>query len=240
MSAIICDLETISQDPAVILANLPPWDADEARSRVPKSYKKPDAIEGWIEEDKANYGKDAIEKAALNPETATIAVFGTWKGGHVEQLVLNEDGGFPANDMPWVQHLFKTEAELIEHAFMRLRDGTGVENVLGWNLHGFDLMMLVRRAWILGVPVPSTIFNPLSRYHFPDRFVDMMNVFKAGNFKSPHTSLNNALRSVGLPEKGDGKEFGKLWQEDRAKALAYSRDELVLQSQLYRRMGVKL
>lgn len=256
MSASILDCETISQDPAVILANLPPWDEQEARQRVPKNYKKEEAISGWLDDDKANWNKDAIEKAALNPETAIVAVVGFWKNGKVEQLVLgSSEWTKEINELESDPHWeFPTESELIEHAFMRLSEGSayqwmtadrdgklqppGMDHcVLGWNLHGYDLMMLIRRAWILGVPVPRTIFNPLSRYHFPERFVDMMQVWKAGNFKSPHQSLNHALKAVGLPEKGDGKDFGKLWASDRSKALEYNANELRVAAELYKRMG---
>lgn len=244
MSISILDLETLAQPAEVVLKNLPPWDESEARQRVPKNYKKEEAISGWLNEDQANHGKDAIEKAALNPEHSTIAIVGFWKEGRVEQLFVRDNSPkgeiYISGSDEDCQISFQSEPELIEHAFMRLK-GAGFQDdpVLGWNLP-FDIKLLVRRAWILGVPVPTSIFNPLSRYPVPERFVCMMDRYRAGSFKDPYTSLNNALRSVGLPEKGDGKEFGKLWQEDRAAALEYSRNELCLQAQLYRKMGVKL
>lgn len=249
--SLICDIECISQTEEQILKNLPSWDESEARQRVPKNYKKEEAISGWLDDDKANWNKDAIEKAALNPETAIVAVAGFWNNDRVEQLFLGDETEFVKSSQLFQ---FETESELIEHAFMRLSEGSayqwmtadrdgklqppGMDHcVLGWNLHGYDLMMLIRRAWILGVPVPRTIFNPLSRYHFPERFVDMMQVWKAGNFKSPHQSLNHALKAVGLPEKGDGKDFGKLWASDRSKALEYNANELRVAAELYKRMG---
>lgn len=218
----ILDIETLAQPTEKILANLPPWDEVEARQRVPKNYKKEEAISGWLNEDRENHGKNAIEKAALNPETATIAIVGFWKYGKVEQLVCDDEA---------------SESDIIYGAFDRISDGS---TVLGWNLIGFDMKMLIRRAWTLGVKVPRSIFNPISRYPTPDRFVDMMDKYRAGSFKDPFTRLSGALRAMQLPDKGDGKEFGKLWESDRAKALDYNAQELHGQAELYRRMGVDL
>jgi DNA polymerase elongation subunit (family B) len=237
----ICDIETVGLPALTILESLPPWDEQEARNRVPKNYKKPDAIAGWLEEDQANHGKDAIEKAALNPETAMVAIVGFWRNGKVEQLVWDEQPGMP---LPMKDNFyFITESELIEHAFMRLNEGAGALSitdhaVLGWNIKGFDLPFLIKRAWILGVTVPRSLFNPFSRYPLPERFIDTMQVWQAGNYKAPYTKLASALKYMGLPEKGDGKEFGKLWETDRSAALAYSATELNLQADLYRKMGL--
>lgn len=225
MAAIILDVETLSQPPEVVLANLPAWDIEEAKTRVPKNYKKEEAINGWLDEDKANWGKDALEKAALNPETATVAIFGMWRNGEVEQAVVRDDGKV-------------IEDVILATAVRWISESKGP--VLGWNLKGFDIPFLVRRCWMTGIRVPSSIYNPLSRYPIPDRFTDMMDAWKVGSWKSPHTSLNNAMRAMGLPGKPDGKEFAKLWATDRAAALEYSRAELIGQSQLYRRMGVEL
>lgn len=249
----ILDTETLAQPREVILKNLPTWSEEEAKTRVPANYKKPETISAWLESDRESHGSDVLEKAALTPEHSTIAIVGFWKEGRVEQLVASSVSAEMKRQEGSVTTWMPSEAELIEHAFMRLNEGGGPvfkkgvrgwtagqqDPVLGWNIP-FDIKMLVRRAWILGVHVPLSVFNPLSRYPVPERYICMMDRFRAGSFKDPYTSLNNALCSVGLPEKGDGKEFGKLWQEDRAAALAYSANELRLQADLYRRMGVDL
>lgn len=246
---VILDIETISQDPVAIMANLSPWDEDSARARVPGNYKKPEAISGWMEQDKANYGKDVLEKAALHAETAHVVVVGFMKNGKVEQLTWTELGLGDGHKHDAVK--FTTESELLEHAFMRLNEG-GFERtsewtisrvlqdhkIMAWNMT-FEISMLVKRAWILGVPVPKTIFNPASRYPVPDRFLCLMKTWQAGDFKAPFTGLNVALKQTGLGEKtGNGADFGKLWAADKAAALEYNRQDLLLEAKLAERMGL--
>lgn len=253
---VILDIETISQDPVAIMANLPPWDEDSARARVPGNYKKPEAISGWMEQDKANYGKDVLEKAALHAETANVVVVGFLKNGKVEQLILDDSlGDAWAIKEPKLQGdnvgmAFPTEAELLEHAFLRLNEG-GFESkygiaakvpnddkVMAWNMT-FEISFLVKRAWILGVPVPKTIFNPASRYPVPDRFLCLMKAWQAGDFKAPFTGLNTALKQTGLGEKnGNGADFGKLWAAEKAAALEYNGQDLLMEAKLAERMGL--
>lgn len=229
----LLDIETLARPEEELRKLIPPWDEQEARSRVPKSYKKEEAISGWLEEDKANHGKDLIEKAALNAETGTVAVVGFWRDGKVEQLVLSS--------LPVKIHedhtacWFDNEPDLIEFAFRAWFDAP---IALGWNILGFDLPFIIKRAWLLGVTVPKSIFNPLSRYPVSEKFVDTMKIWNVGNYKAPFASLNNTLRAFNLPEKGDGKDFGKLWAEDRAKALEYNAKELEGQAALYTRLGL--
>ena len=43
-----------------------------------------------------------------------------------------------------------------------------------------------------------------------------------------YVKFNKVLQYFGLAEKiADGADFGKLWAEDREKALEYNRDELI-------------
>jgi DNA polymerase elongation subunit (family B) len=221
MSVSVLDIETLPLPDDVILANAPTWSEEEALTRK-GNRTKPETISSFLEEDKASYTKNLLEKAALNPETAQVAVVGihTMSLG-VAQISLEN------MDEP---KILKNIMETIDLP----RD-----TILGWNLLGFDLPFLIRRCWINGIDVPSTVFNPLSRYPIPDRFVDMMDKFKAGNFKASYTSLDSALRIVGK-SKPDGSQFGKLWKEDRQKALDYNREEILAAVELYRRMGVKL
>jgi hypothetical protein len=229
MSALILDLETISRPKEEILASMPEWSEEEARTRVPKNYKAEATISGWLEADRVEWGNSVLEKAALTPEHANIAIVGIYTPGQVtevEQWVLGEEGVTEKQMLYGVLDVLR----------MTLRRG---DYILGWNV-GFDIKMLVRRSWILGIPVPPELFNPLSRYPVSVEVVDMMTKFSAGDFKVPYTSLDNAFKAMSLPGKMDGGEFGKLWLEDRQKAIKYNEEELLGQASLYRRMGVKL
>lgn len=218
---IIFDLETVAQDHDILLSRLPEWDIEEAKTRVPKNYKKPEAISEWLEQDKANWGKDLIEKAALSPETGRIALAGFWKHGEYTPLMGDE------------KHLLSSCFTIITGNINQNR-----ERLFGWNLHGYDIPFMVKRAWMLGILVPRSIFDPCSRYPVSSEIIDAMKVWQAGSYKAPFTSLNNALLACGLDGKGNGADFGKLWESDREAAIEYQRQELNQQAKLYERMGL--
>lgn len=234
----ILDIETLSQPKEDILANLEPWNEEEARGRVPKNYKKDDAINGWLEDDKANHGKDILDKAALRPETGKLAVVGVWHEKKVQQLVLSPDGPETPVTLNGVTS-FRTEKELVEHALMLIANHTVLNhNVIGWNLLGFDLPFIIKRAWLLGVPVGQDIFNPFSRYPIKDLFVDTMRMWQVGDRKAPYASLGNVQKLLKMEQKPDGSKFEGMWNLDRNLALAYNREELNSQAILYGRLGL--
>lgn len=218
MSVLYWDLETLAQPAEKILAALPPWDEEEAKTRIPKNYKNPEAISGWLEQDRYNRDKEVLEKAALNPEHATIAVSGFLDEDGVYQLGVNEFD----------------ETRIVKSTITLLDD---THTVLVWNL-AFDIRMIVQRAWLLGVPVPRSIYNPLARYPIPERFVCLMEKWGV-NRGASYSKLQNVAKALGLEGKtGDGKDFGKLWAEDPVKALEYNAQDLRTLQAVAGRMGI--
>jgi DNA polymerase elongation subunit (family B) len=218
MSPIIFDIETLKQPDEVILDNAPEWSEEEALTRK-GNRTKPEMISSFLEEDRLAYRSNLLEKAALHPETATVAIAGFYRKGEIVQY-----------------HSFEKDI------LLSIMDEIDLprDRVMGFNILGFDLPFFIKRCWINNLSVPQTIFDPMSRYPISDRFVDGMKLWQVGNYKAPFTSLSNAMKAVGLPGKPDGSEFAKLWTEDKRNALEYNRNELLGQASLYRRMGVKL
>ena len=212
----ILDIETIAQPEADIRAKLPPFDADKVPLGV---LKDPDKILAKIMEAQANHGNAEVERAALSAETGIVAISGMMDDS-IHQFA---DG----------------EEDIIAKTFekmLQVFSGGGI--ISGWNVKGFDLPFLVKRAWLLNVKVPARIFNPFKpRYPWSDSIVDLMDVWKAGQFTEKHTSLNTALRHLGLPQKtGCGADFGSLWEGDKTAALAYNADDLELEMMVARRL----
>ena len=213
----ILDIETIAQPEADIRAKLPPFDADKVPLGV---LKDPDKILAKIMEAQANHGNAEVERAALSAETGIVAISGMMDDSAIHQFLHSEE-------------------EIIADTFdkmLQVFSGGGI--ISGWNVKGFDLPFLVKRAWLLNVKVPSRIFNPFKpRYPWSDSIVDLMDVWKAGQFTEKHTSLNTALRHLGLPQKtGSGADFGALWAGDKTAALAYNADDLELEMMVARRL----
>jgi predicted PolB exonuclease-like 3'-5' exonuclease len=97
---------------------------------------------------------------------------------------------------------------------------------VGFNCLGFDLPFLFRRSMLRGVPVPRTLI-PSPRY-WPSFWVDLMDVWKAGDYRAM-ISLDRFCKAAGLPGKnGDGAHFQHLYQEDQDAAIAYLENDLII------------
>lgn len=240
----ILDIETIAQDKEQILAKLPPWDEAEARTRVPKNYKLGPAISGWLEMDQADHGKDILERAALLPEYATTAIVGLMRSDSVtEQIVCYDDKLGALKEVQFQDVFFQeNEADVLNMALDTMDcilRNSGI--ITGYCIKSFDLPFLIKRSWLLGVKVPRRIFNPVARYPLSEQIVDLRDVWNAGRREdaAKRIRLDDVLAACGLPPKtGDGKDFGKLWESDRAAALEYSRNDLLVERTLAERLGI--
>lgn len=114
--------------------------------------------------------------------------------------------------------------------------------MVGLNTHGFDLPFLVRRSWMLGVPVPHGIRQ--GRY-WNSLFIDLANVWTFGAYKE-YIGLNDLAHAFGLEGKVEevdgvavsGATFYELWRTNRKVAEAYLMADLRIPSELAVRMGV--
>ena len=97
-------------------------------------------------------------------------------------------------------------------------------NWIGFNVLEFDLPFLFRRSLLTGVSIPYSC-RPDRRY-WPSFFVDLMDFWKAGEWKAM-ISLNRFCKACGLDGKnGDGAHFQTLFEEDPDAATAYLENDL--------------
>ena len=236
----ICfDIETGSVDDAQLALMLPPFEPpphpgefDPTSVKV-GNLKDADKIAGKIAQARADHVASVLnysaeveaarakhfeafrEHAALSPLTGQVLCIGVFSDGF---------------------YLFQGEEPIILKEFWMAWDHSD-DDYAGWNIHGFDLPFLIRRSWKHGVKVPERVRN--GRY-FNTRFVDLMELFKAGSWQEKFVSLNTAAKFLGCGEKtGSGADFAALWQSDRAAAIAYLENDLRLTEGVARRMGVK-
>ncbi len=217
MKPIILDIETHALPESEIRASLPPFNPSAVS--IPGNYKKQDTIDAYIADAKANYGKDIVEKAALSPVYGRIAIAGMMQG---EEILSQGESLLGA-----------TWSYLTEHAFKSGR-------IIGWGIKRFDLPFMIRRSLALGINVPPSIWRP-ARYGFSDSVIDLEEIWKAlcGLAPAQCVSLSSVLTELGLPAKsGDGAEFGKLWEADKAAALEYNAQDLRCEAALAERLGV--
>ena len=131
MKHIVFDIETIPQDETKLLALAPEFAA-------PANLKDPAKIEAAIAKKRADYLADA----ALNWKTAEIVLIGAGDDTQVQSFTAG------------------TEKELVGNFLTLLGDALadGVA-VGGHNVKGFDLPMLVNRARVHGLQIPTTVLQ---------------------------------------------------------------------------------
>ncbi|MEM9354647.1 MAG: hypothetical protein AAGB04_00405 [Pseudomonadota bacterium] len=101
----------------------------------------------------------------------------------------------------------------------------------GHNINRFDLPFLVRRSWILDVPVPPEVRN--GRY-WSSVFVDTLDEWQLGDRSVQDCGLDSLCRATGGPCKPadvKGDDFARLYlgtESERMEALAYLDNDLAM------------
>lgn len=189
-----------------------------------KNIRDPDKIAANIAEQERKWKEDA----ALDATTGKVVVIGVYeKQFECNPPYLNPLG----TDLPEQDIL----AGFWQWCDEQLVSGT---SVVGFDIFRFDLPFLIRRSWILGVRVPSSIrqYNR-HRWDWHERFVDLARVWNL-NVPGDHISLNTLAKSLGVGSKDEtiGPKFYEVWATDRQKALDYIWNDLELTRLCYEKM----
>jgi len=207
--AIILDLETV----AVEGVEIEPVSA-------PSNYKDPEKIAAYI----ADGERAQRERAALYPWTARIIAAGWCHEGDevVTVRLCNGDAG---------------EAAMLRELWSMVQDGrTGlVEPVVTFNGRGYDLLVLMARSRLLGVPYPAL---NVDRYRSPHP--DLMQILSF-NGAIQARSLTWYARRFGLStdDAFSGREIAQLYESQNWDAItAHVTSDVTLTRQLGERLGV--
>lgn len=197
---VVFDLETILACDEILAAQI-----DEPKA--PSNYRDEAKIAAYVEDAKLK----AVEGAALKAEMCQIAMVGFKQGKAFSVFDLESH----------------KEADLVRIALQELV--FCIEKgmlVVGFNIHGFDLPLLVRRAIILGVPVPVELGSWWrDRWSWHECLWDLADRWALGTRDT--IKLGKLAAALGVTDKlGDGKDFPKLWETDRVAARAYHHQDL--------------
>ncbi len=199
-------------DPAAVkVGNLKPENRaakiDEARERhqVESALYEKRCLEA-IKNAKIAHKNKAIEKAALSATTGRVLLGGILD--HGQYMLIEHERNEPA--------LIRRTWEVIEAA----------KSVVGFNIYGFDLPFMFQRSKILNIAIPRDVIHRYgSRYYWNDKFIDLLEVWRAGG--RDWIDLDSLARLLGLNGKsGDGADFANLYATDRPAALSYARNDL--------------
>ncbi|NBB81129.1 MAG: hypothetical protein GVY36_17100 [Verrucomicrobia bacterium] len=175
----------------------------------------------------AAYWEEKLEKAALNAETGRVVTIGYLLVDAPDEEAFLDDADF---NEEWLLRRFWAGYEKV----VRRRG-----RIIGWNSNGFDIPYLIKRSWIIGVPVPATVFR--GRW-ISDTFLDLMQVWSVHEFRK-FAKLDACARILGLGNKTDqaccGAEFAK-WYRDPERheaAKRYGLLDLTLTRDIYLRLA---
>ncbi len=207
MKTIFFDIETGPLPESELAALLPPFDPAEVKTG---NIKDPEKIAAKIAEAEVNHKRDFIEKAALDPLTGRVIAIGLLDANSGEFVVIGHDD----------------EAKTLRDFWDVCRGEMGrLNQMVGFNTFQFDLPFLFRRSWKHRVPIPLGLRR--GRY-WSEQLIDLRDGWQLGD-RMARGSLDAIAKHLGVGEKnGDGKDFAQLWIDDRAKAVAYLRNDLEL------------
>jgi hypothetical protein len=212
------------KDPAKRHAKLE--EAREAHAALVAGY---DASLAALE---AEYWQGIIDKAALSPVTGRILAIGYRATETAPHKAAIDHGD---------------EAEIVAKFWEKYKKCRETKpnqrKMVGCNILDFDLPFLIRRSWILGVDVPSTVIRD-DRY-FDPVFVDIRAKWLCGQYRNGcESSLDLIGRAFGIGGKPDGmsgKDFARMWlgtPEERSQAEAYLLQDLKVTALAAERMGI--
>lgn len=193
-------------------------EARAAHSKAAADY--PALCEQKLTEARAAHESKIMDRAALSAETGRVLTIGCFLPGDDEYLI-------PADD----------ELTIIR-SFWLMFASTPNARWVGFNTDNFDLPFMVRRSWLLGIPVPPEIVMDRGRRYWHPSFVDLLARWRLGVYQDS-ISLNRLGKYLGVGSKnGNGKDFAGLWRDDRTAAITYLKNDLELTYQCARRMSV--
>lgn len=212
--AIIFDLESVAQNEERLLALAPAFEA-------PASWKDPEKIKAKIEQQRQDY----LAEAALNWKTAEIPMIGIHDGMTYAPLL-------------------GTEKEIITKFFGIVTQA--LENQIfvgGHNIFSFDLPMIINRARVNRIEVPTQLcwFNAKGAYWNEWLFdTCVILAFSSSLADKKGNGVDDACRAFGIQGKtGDGSMFGSLWKSDRNAAIAYNRADCEAEVEIAKLCGFK-
>lgn len=154
---------------------------------APSNYKDPEKIRAYQDEKRA----ELLGRCALDPDLCRVIAVGLWSQDDPDASVwaLDEDN--------------QDEAAIIDHAWRAIRQA---QAVIGFNILGFDLPVLIRRSQYLGIPTPNI---NLDRYRTPH--VDLMERLSF-NGKLRYRGLDFYCKRFGIdvPDRYSGQQIAEL------------------------------
>jgi len=169
-----------------------------------------------VNEARENHIYNILDKAALRGEYGQVLACGFAEGEPEAtppiETVFDDD-----------PNPYTSERNLLRKIWDRIKQAREKQALLvGHKSNTFDLPMLLRRSFVLGVTPYREILPRNSRF-FPDFCLDTMEIWRLGDYDpKARISLDRLAKAMGIEGKnGSGKFFSQLMAEDFEAAKAY-------------------
>lgn len=199
------DIETIPNQRPETLAKL------KEQVKPPASYKKLESIEIWMRNNADQAAAEALAKTALDGGSGHVCAISWAKNdGNIRDLHAETVG---------------EEASIIEAFFSDL-DPYHSETLVGHNIGRFDIPFLLKRAVVLGVPLPPATAFPRDPKPWDKRIFDTMTAWAGARDFISMNRLCGILGIVGK-EDFDGTQVGEAWKNgEHLKIAEYCRSDV--------------
>ena len=244
----VFDIETGPRIDIDLSSLVEPFDESEVKTG---NLKDPEKIAAKIEEARAAHVANAISKAALSPRTGCVLAIGLKSSRGVKCLSVD----LVADNDP--AKINEEESTLLSEWWSACSVWKSSGRKLIAHHISFDLPFLIRRSWILGVPVPAWVLS--GRYR-PDCFIDTEERWLCRNrFGYEKSNLDFVASAFGIEGKykpepmtlpGDdhpsqlgGATFHRFFRaggEYQEQALAYLVRDLDVTYEVALRMGLEV
>ena len=265
MMTLYFDIETEPLPEAELREICPPFDAEAVKLG---NLTDPVKIRAKIEEAERSHWEDFVGGAALSPLTGRVAAIGILQSVDgklpIESEIIDCAGSSSSSSSSSLV-LDSRQDELHEsREAARTRDEDEDERkeerraeaqglirfwglveaaaeLVGFNTHGFDLPFLIKRSWVLKVPVPRKLRLAKDRW-WPDWNLDLYKLWQLGDARGGG-KLDTIARALGLAGKtgNHGAEFGRLWRSadpaERTAAAEYLHQDVRLCQALRERLA---
>lgn len=178
------------------------------------------------EQEKAHW-QEKLDKAALSAETGRVITIGYLPVGACDDEAYLDDAGF--DEQKLLKRFWTGYAKVVRNR----------GHIVGWNSNGFDIPYIIKRSWIIGVPVPPSVFR--GRW-ISDTFLDLMLIWSVHEFRK-FAKLDACARILGIGNKTDqectGAEFAEWYRDPQRheQAKEYGLLDLVLTRKIYERLS---
>ena len=215
MKPIIFDIEVVPLPKEQLISLMPPFDPAE----VKLGNRKEEKAAEYIEQKRQQHEQDFLANAALDPLTGMISVF----GASGNQIWL-KDG--------------TTEKDILEAAWETIIDTIhSGQEVVGFNILGFDLPYLMKRSWLLGVPFSYRTLKPRGRW-WNDSIVDLRLIWSDYDPRAKGT-----LESIGRAMKFNvehGTDWGEVFKLPLNEIVKIQRDKNLADIELVREIADRI